>query len=827
MFFPTSLRACLPVLLLLGLFLVAAEGEVPAPGAASEAVPVPHGTPQGLAKSDWASIRAAHSAWEHRFSPVEGESGEWQARNPGQQWTTRFDGRGFTTSPQGAQWRWGLELRSYGYGRSHTTVGGVPGVKAEGGRLTYQWDQRMEEWFVNDQRGLEHGFVLRERPAGARGRQALEVVMAVRGGLLAGLSADGQTVHFRDDPGAPVLNYGGLKVWDADGNILPSRFEPAGEKQVRLVVVEVGARYPLTIDPIAQQAYLKAGNAGANDSFGRSVAVSGDTVVVGADAEASTATGVNGNGADNSASVSGAAYVFTRSGTMWTQQAYLKASNTGRSDKFGWSVAVWGDTVVVGAYQESSNATGVNGNTANDSATEAGAAYVFMRSGTVWTQQAYLKASNTEARNRFGRSVAVWGDTVVVGAPLPGAAYVFTRNGTVWTQQAFLKAGSGELGTSVAVSGDTVVVGAPYEASNATGVNGNPADDSAYGSGAAYIFTRSGTVWTQQAYLKAGNAEAKDEFGISVAVAGDTVVVGAEFEASNATGVNGNPTDNSAFGSGAAYVFTRSGTVWTQQAYLKAGNAGVTDYFGVSVAVSGDTVVVGALGEASNATGVNGNSSNNSADYAGAAYVFTRSGTLWTQQAYLKAGNTGAFDYFGGSVAVSGDTVVIGAHGEASNATGVNGNGADNSAFGSGAAYIFTGVGPVLRTPLEQWRELHFSTPVNSGDAADSFDFDQDGLVNLLEWAAGTLPNQPNPYQPALVRNGSDLEFTYSRSLAAFNAGTGYAVEWSGTLAAGSWQTIGVTQSVISSTTGDVQTVRATIPADTERRYLRLRVTSP
>ncbi len=333
-------------------------------------------------------------------------------------------------------------------------------------------------------------------------------------------------------------------------------------------------------------------------------------------------------------------------------------------------------------------------------------------------------------------------------------------------------------------------------------------------------------MWTQQAYLKAGNTGVRDLFGHSVAVSGDTVVIGANEEDSSVTGVNGNQADNSALDAGAAYVFTRSGTMWTQQAYLKAGNTAGGDLFGSSVAVSGDTLVVGAYAEDSNAIGVNGNPVDNSASYAGAAYVFTRSGTMWTQQAYLKAGNTAGGDLFGSSVAVSGDTVVVGAAGEDSNAIGVNGDEADNSVFASGAAYIFTGVGPVVFTPLEQWRQLHFGSAANTGDAADSFDFDQDGLVNLLEWAAGTLPNQPNPYQPALVRNGADLEFTYPRSLAAFNAGTGYVVEWSGTLAAGSWQTTGVTQSVLS-TEGDVQAVRATVPAGTERRYLRLRVTSP
>src|SRR5205823_6655891 len=155
-----------------------------------------------------------------------------------------------------------------------------------------------------------------------------------------------------------------------------------------------------------------------------------------------------------------------------------------------------------------------------------------------------------------------------------------------------------------------------------TGVNGNQADNSAVASGAAYVFVRSGTTWTQQAYLKASNTEASDWFGWSVAVSSDTVVIGADQEASNATGVNGNHSDNSAPNSGAVYAFVRSGTTWSQQAYLKSSNTGAGDEFGFSAALAGDTVVIGAVGEASNATGVNGNQSDDSAANAGAAYIF-------------------------------------------------------------------------------------------------------------------------------------------------------------------------------------------------------------
>ena len=462
---------------------------------------------------------------------------------------------------------------------------------------------------------------------------------------------------------------------------------------------------------LVQQAYVKASNAETSDNFGNSVALSGDTLVIGAPQEDSNATGVGGNQADNSVSASGAVYVLTRVGGVWTQQAYIKASNPGSGDRFGSTIALSGDTLVIGTPQEDSNATGVGGSQADNSASGSGAVYVLTRTGGVWTQQAYLKASNTGASDSFGSSLALSGDTLVVGAFSEdsnatgiggnqadnsalnsGAAYVFTRTGGVWTQQAYLKASNTEasdsFGSSLALSGDTLAVGAPSEDSTATGVGGNQADNSANASGAVYVFTRTGGVWTQQAYLKASNTEATDNFGQSVALSGDTLAVGTPNEDSNATGVGGNQADNSASASGAAYVFTRTGGVWTQQAYLKASNAESFDLFGLNVVLDGDVLVVGALGEASNATGIGGNQADNSAVNSSAVYIFRRTGGLWAQENYVKASNTDAGDNFF-TIALNGDTLVVGANSESSNATGVGGNQADNSAVGSGAVYIF------------------------------------------------------------------------------------------------------------------------------------------
>jgi hypothetical protein len=271
---------------------------------------------------------------------------------------------------------------------------------------------------------------------------------------------------------------------------------------------------------LAAIGYFKASNAGAGDAFGISVAVSGDgnTLAVGAIAESSAATGVGGNQADDSAGSSGAVYVFTRSGGMWSQQAYVKASNTDAFDGFGFSVAVSGDgnTLAVGAIGESGAATGVGGNQADNSASGAGAVYAFTCSTGVWSQQAYVKASNTDLFDEFGFSVAVSGD------------------------------------------GNTLVVGAAEEDSAATGIGGNQTDNSAGGAGAVYVFMRSSGVWSQQAYIKASNTDALDGFGgFSVALSrdGGTLAVGAIAESSSATSIGGDQTDNSASGAGAVYLY--------------------------------------------------------------------------------------------------------------------------------------------------------------------------------------------------------------------------------------------------------------------------------
>lgn len=481
------------------------------------------------------------------------------------------------------------------------------------------------------------------------------------------------------------------------------------------------------------EAYLKAPNAEAEDRFGYSVAISGDTIVVGARLEDSQQTSISNDAtasSDNTAPDSGAVYVFVRSGTVWGQQAYIKAPNADEGDRFGGAVAISGDTIVVGARQEASLQQFItNGTTANETNTASGigAAYVFVRSGTTWSQQAYLKASSNGVSDLFGHAVAIADDTIVVGvlyeesseggvingstasvdnsASHAGAAYVFSRSGTIWSQQAYLKAPIPEandvFGTSVAVSGDSIVVGAPGEDSNQNWITNGPtasSDNSASGSGAAYVFIRSGTTWSQQAYLKAANARSPGLFGNSVAISANTIVVGADWENSNQSGITNGSTasdDSSAAQSGAAYVFVRSGDSWTQEAYLKASNSEEDDRFGASVAISGDAIVVGAGYEDSQKPWLTYGptaSSDNSAWSSGAVYLFLRDGTTWRQGAYRKAPNAGQYDYFGNSVAISGDTIVVGTFEEDSNQTSVTADATvndNNATTDSGAAYVF------------------------------------------------------------------------------------------------------------------------------------------
>lgn len=493
--------------------------------------------------------------------------------------------------------------------------------------------------------------------------------------------------------------------------------------------------------------YIKASNTGATDIFGVTVAISADgtTLAVGSPYEGSNAMGINGNELDNSAPLSGAVYVFERVATVWTQQAYIKASNTESFDAFSYNLDLShdGNTLAVSAIGEDSNATGVDGDQTNNATLSSGAVYVFNRSGTTWMQESFIKSSNTDFEDVFGVSVAISGDgnTLAIGtgnedsnatgvngiqsnnaSNNSGAVYIFVRTGGTWIQEAYLKASNGDpddrFGDYLSISGDgnTLAVGAGAEDSNATGINGDQTNNVAASAGALYVFARSGTTWSQQAYVKASNTDVADMFasfsnnyvialgrggtGISLSNDGNVLAVGSGAESSNATGVNGDQTNNSAILTGAVYVFERTGTTWSQQAYIKASNSEAYDFFGTVVELSGDgtTLAIASTGEDSNATGINGDQTDNSIPYAGAVYLFKKNGGTWTQESYIKATNTGIDpwtsdgDSFGYFMVLSndGNTLAVGAPLEDSDATGINGNQTDNSVQDAGAVYIYT-----------------------------------------------------------------------------------------------------------------------------------------
>jgi len=424
-----------------------------------------------------------------------------------------------------------------------------------------------------------------------------------------------------------------------------------------------------------EKAKLTASDGANNDFFGF-VSVCGDYAVIGA------------YGDDNANGVAaGSAYVFKRTGTSWAQEAKLLASDGATVDAFGYSVSIDGDYAIIGAYRDD-NANGV----------DAGSAYVFKRTGTSWTQEAKLLASSGAAGDEFARSVSICGDTVVIGSygddssgVDAGSAYVFKRTGTSWAQEAKLLASDGaagdNLGFSVSIDGDYAIAGA-YCDDNANGAD----------AGSAYVFKRTGTSWAQEAKLLASDGATGDGFGFSVSIYGDYAVIGT-------------PYDDGWRGS--AYIFKRTGTSWAQEAKLTVSST-IGDWFGCSVSISGDIVIIGANGESPN----------------GAAYIFKRTGTSWSQEAKLLASDGAAGDNFGCSVSIDGIRVIVGA--SSKNAL-------------TGAAYIFEQSNqppntPTITGPLSGTVGTSYTYTFTSTDP------DGDQVSYYVEWGDTTNTGWFGPF---------------------------------------------------------------------------------
>ncbi len=511
-----------------------------------------------------------------------------------------------------------LSLSSFGCERSLTEVGPVP-PRAQGNRIEFSRPS-LREWYVNGPLGIEQGFTIPRRPDCAGRGSDLQLEVSVGDAVQASLHGDGQArtsyVELRDGKNARWLRYSDVFAHDAKGRELPTRLSVENGR-IRITVDDDGAQYPISIDPLVWtlEQQVVGSDTVADDLFGRALALSSTTAVIGA--WQATVAGKAG---------AGAAYVFVRSGTSWMQQAKLVASDAAADNAFGYAVALQGDSVVIGSV-----AASVAGKAA------AGAAYVFVRSGTVWSQQAKLTAADAGADDSFGESVAIDGDTVVVGAPYAdvlgdgdrGAAYVYVRSGMTWSQQQKLApsdgAGGDHAGQSVALSGNTALFGAPF-----ADVAGKSS------AGAAYVYQRSGMTWSLQQKLSASDGASTDGFGGAVALATDTALVGAD-----QADVGGK------LDAGAAYVFQRSGMMWTEQQKLVPSSAIAAEAFGIAVALASatHTALIGADGSPA----------------GGAAYVFGRSGTMWTQQQVLSSPLVGADGNFGRGVGIDGDLALVGA----------------------------------------------------------------------------------------------------------------------------------------------------------------------
>jgi hypothetical protein len=561
---------------------------------------------------------------------IRSEKNQVTATNPRHSLSSRFTSGGITVS-HGAS-TWGLTLSGCGRGGDLKPVFAAAAAQMNSNRVEYPRGP-LTEWYVNGPAGLEQGFTISQPPAQSEGGP-LTVALSLSGSMVATVDKDRTGLTLKSHNQVTELRYSGLTAIDAAGKSLRAWLELSGG-QLLVRVDDNDAHYPVVIDPLVQLAELTNTNPGFEDDFGYSVAISGNTIVVG-----DTNVVINGNTAQ------GAAYVFVKPTSGWanmTQTAELTASDGSANALFGNAVAIDGDTIVVGA----DNAT-VNGQP------NSGEAYIFLKPASGWadaTETATLLAAKSTCLGGcdFGSAVGISGSNVVVGALYAtvdsmkeaGAAYVFVKPTDGWknmTQTAELTANPTSsfalFGVSVAISGNTVVAGAEYQS-----VVG-------YKFGGVYVFVEPASGWTdmtQTADLKASNKAQSSFLGRCVAIQGNTIVASA----------SGGGQKN-----GTLYVYVEPEGGWitsSETAQLKA--AGDTAQFGNSLAMSGDMIATASFG-------------------GGPVYVFVKpkSGWVTTSKANFTVSAGEISDYFGYSIGASDGTVVAGA---------------PSLPDGPGAAYVF------------------------------------------------------------------------------------------------------------------------------------------
>ncbi len=602
---------------------------------------------------------------------LQAANGGFHATNPHQNLAAHFAANGVEVRHGSS--RWAMTLRSWGYGDALAKLEAVQ-PQASSNRVEYRRDC-MTEWYVNGPVGLEQGFTLNQAPGKSNG-QPLTIALTLSGDLTPSVDSGKKSLVLTNRQKHAVLRYTGLRAYDAAGQELSASLELRGQ-ELRLHVTDGGARYPLTIDPITQEAKLIASNGQVNDQLGFSVAINatGDVAVVGAP----NATGSSG------VSNTGVAYVFVEPPKGWQgsmkEAAQLTASDGASGDQFGASVAIDGSTIVVGAPIAMVG-----------SSPWQGAAYVFVQPKNGWTdasETAKLTALDGATSDQLGYAVAVSGNTVIAGAPFAaitntrgvanyaqGAAYVYVEPSGGWssmTQTSKFTTATGTVwsnfGKSVAINANTAVVGAPYYQLSANQLRG-----------AAFVFVEPKPGWPLNmmptARLLASDGATGDEFGY-VAISGDssTIVAGAPWNNALNAGKGGQE--------GAAYVFAEPQSGWvnmTQSAKLTASDGNRPNYFGNAVAISSDnsTIVVGAP---------NYRTVTPPKISEGAAYVFWEPSGGWAgctgscSNEAASATTGTAYDLFGTGMAVNNGIMMSGTPG---------GTPKGNNDYAQGDAYLFT-----------------------------------------------------------------------------------------------------------------------------------------
>ena len=499
------------------------------------------------------------------------------------------------------------------------------------------------------------------------------------------------------------------------------------------------------------------------DTFGARVSLDGDRLAVGA-------TGDNSDRLNNNQTSSGAVYIFKRTATTWALETKIADALNGFSndayDHLGSSVSLNGDRLAVGAYKDDGK---------SNSTTNAGAVYIFKRTGTTWALERKIEDGSDgfmalDASDYFGRSVSLDGERLAVGAAnddgknngtnQAGAVYIFKRTGTTWALERKIEDGSDGftapdaydgLGRSVSLDGDRLAVGA-------TGDDGK--SNSSINTGSVYIFKRAGTTWTLERKIEDGSdgftaLDDSDAFGYSISLDGDRLAVGAHED----DGKN-----NSATHSGAVYIFKRTATTWSLERKIEDGSDGFTapdayDDFGFSVSLDGDRLAVGANYD---------DGKNNATRNAGAVYIFKRAGTTWTLERKIEDGSDGFYaldgDLFGWSVSLDGDRLASGA---------IYDRGHDNNSIQAGATYIFQRI----RTGWEDTDKLqkhlglvagswqNFKTTNTTAPACSSADSSKFGTAGVSAYSITITSSDNNKWVCFRVKNANNVYFYVKKQI--------------------------------------------------------------